>query len=68
MLENLQQFDEKKRAYTKEFATHLPGEFEEDLLRQQQEYSKGSENADMKALLRKLYEVSTRGAHRRSGE
>ena len=61
MLECLQQFEDKKRAYNAEFATHLPEDFEEDLLRQQQENAKISDDADMKALLRKLYEVSNRG-------
>ena len=49
MLESLQQFDDKKRTYTVEFATRLPDDFEEDLLRQQQEYAKISENAESAA-------------------
>ena len=61
MLECLQQFEDKKRAYIAEFAAQLPEDFENDLLRQQQENAKFSDNADMRALLRKIYEVSNRG-------
>jgi hypothetical protein len=52
LLGNLQTFEDLKTSYETEFAVHLPEDFEEDLLRQQQENAKGSDNADMRALLR----------------
>ena len=61
MLESLQTFEDLKRSYLAEFAMPLPEDFEEDLLRQQQENSKGSERADMRALLRKIFEASSNG-------
>jgi len=61
MLESLQTYEDQKRSFQAEFAMQLPDEFEEDLLRQQQENAKGSDNADMRALLRRVFEASSHG-------